>query len=558
MLLGTVRRKLTALVAFSAAAALVLLPVLSWMMHRQLIDQADDRVPQAISGFQEEMSDDIKDLDVSGIAIAEQPGTETALAAGDRDTLNKIAQPFRDSYPDLDFLFFDRDGKLIHQLGCEHARTDMPKKAAHEQHVVLAHGCEIGEHAPVAIAIIRDVGKSGFVMVCLPFDQRYFDNAQAKLGGEIAMQFRNPKVNEGHLTLAHATQKFPIQELGSATPEGSIHSFNGETWAITLFVPPSIQKAENRVQLQFALALDVSDIKAIVRRHLIIALAILIAATCMALGVGWRLASRMSRALTRVNTAMKRLEQQEYVKVDVVKTGDELEDLANGFNAMVDGLQERDKLRTTMGKYMTDQVVEHLMAGEVELGGKTLDVTILFCDLRDFTTLSEKRDAHQIVEILNEYFTEMVDCVMSEGGVVDKYIGDNIMAVFGAPVARGDDAQHAVRAAIKMREALAKLNERFASRGLPPLRNGIGLHTGEVVAGNIGSAKRMEYTVIGDAVNLASRLESKTKELGTDLLISEATFERAKSAIDAEAAGEIKVKGREQAVAIYKVRGLAS
>jgi adenylate cyclase len=151
----------------------------------------------------------------------------------------------------------------------------------------------------------------------------------------------------------------------------------------------------------------------------------------------------------------------------------------------------------------------------------------------------------------------MVDCVMAEGGVVDKYIGDNIMAVFGAPVAQGDDASRAVRAAVKMRESLVALNVRLTARGLPSLRNGIGLHTGEVVAGNIGSVKRMEYTVIGDAVNLASRLESKTKELGTDLLISDATYERAKSVIDGEPAGEIKVKGREQAVTIYKVRGLA-
>jgi adenylate cyclase len=151
----------------------------------------------------------------------------------------------------------------------------------------------------------------------------------------------------------------------------------------------------------------------------------------------------------------------------------------------------------------------------------------------------------------------MVDCVIAEGGVVDKYIGDNIMAVFGAPVSRHDDAIRAVRAAVRMREALAKLNARFVERGMPALRFGIGIHTGEVVAGNIGSAKRMEYTVIGDAVNLASRLESKTKELAVDILISEATYARAKDVIDGEASGEVHVKGREQGVTIYQVRGLS-
>ncbi|HEY6034264.1 MAG TPA: adenylate/guanylate cyclase domain-containing protein, partial [Kofleriaceae bacterium] len=238
-----------------------------------------------------------------------------------------------------------------------------------------------------------------------------------------------------------------------------------------------------------------------------------------------------------------------------VRTGDELEDLANGFNQMVDGLRERDKLRVTMGKYMTEEVLQHVLAGEVELGGKLLEITILFCDLRGFTTFAEKRSAQELVGILNEYFTDMVDCVMGEGGVVDKYIGDNIMAVFGAPVSRPDDAMRAVRAALAMRAALAKLNTRFADRGIEPLRFGIGLHTGEVVAGNIGSVKRMEYTVIGDAVNVASRLESKTKELATDLLISDATRERLDASVDVEAIGEVTVKGRAQAVKIFKVRG---
>ena len=132
-------------------------------------------------------------------------------------------------------------------------------------------------------------------------------------------------------------------------------------------------------------------------------------------------------------------------------TGDELEALASGFNTMVDGLKERDKLRTTFGKYMTASVIEHLLAGKVALGGESLKVTILFTDIRSFTTISEKMDPQQLVGLLNEYFTEMVGIVMEEDGVVDKYIGDAIMAVFGAPVPKPDDAVNAVRAAVRMR-----------------------------------------------------------------------------------------------------------
>ncbi|HSN30175.1 MAG TPA: adenylate/guanylate cyclase domain-containing protein [Kofleriaceae bacterium] len=543
MLLGTVRRKLTALVAFSALAAVVVLPLLWWLMHRELIDVVDDRVPEAIRGFEQELGDDIKDLDVTARALGEQDDTEHAIAAKDVAALERLAGPFRDAYPDLDIIFYDADGRMVAQIGCASPQVQMPKLVG--AHAMMPHGCESSDEAPVAIGVSKTAGAAGFVVVCLPLDKAYFANAQKKVGGEIAL------VRGGKLLVA--TPGFPVDHIDDAVEGGSIHDEGGQVWAIALFhAKPT---ADIHVGLTYAAALDVTDIKRIVRKHLLLAFAIVLIATTLSMAIGWRLATRMGSALSRVSHAMSRLEQQEYVKVDVVRTGDELEDLAQGFNAMVEGLQERDKLRTTMGKYMTEEILEHVLAGQVELGGKTIELTILFCDLRDFTTLSEKRTAQQIVEILNEYFTVMVDIIMEEGGVVDKYIGDNIMAVFGAPVSRHDDAVRAVRAAVRMREALAKLNGKFKARGLPALRFGIGLHTGEVVAGNIGSAKRMEYTVIGDAVNLASRLESKTKEIGTDILISEATHAVA-TGIETEAAGEVHVKGREQPVAIYKVRGL--
>jgi adenylate cyclase len=257
-----------------------------------------------------------------------------------------------------------------------------------------------------------------------------------------------------------------------------------------------------------------------------------------------------------VNDALKKVERLEYVHVQPVHTGDELEDLASGFNRMVDGLKERDKLRTTFGKYMTATVMDHLLAGKVALGGESLRVTILFTDIRSFTSISERMDPQSLVALLNEYFTEMVSIVMQENGVVDKYIGDAIMAVFGAPVPSPSDPINAVRAAVRMRRALRELNVTLSARGLPVLRTGIGIHTGEVVAGNIGSERRMEYTVIGDAVNLASRLETGTKELGVDVLISEDTYELTKHVLEARAVREIVVKGREKAVKSYEVLGL--
>jgi adenylate cyclase len=202
---------------------------------------------------------------------------------------------------------------------------------------------------------------------------------------------------------------------------------------------------------------------------------------------------------------------------------------------------------------MTESVLAHLLNGEVALGGETIEVTILFSDIRSFTSISETMDAQTLVGLLNEYFTEMVSIIMKHGGVVDKYIGDAIMAVFGAPVPSPNDAINAVRAAIDMRASLARLNERLVSRGGMPLRTGIGLHTGEVVAGNIGSEQRMEYTVIGDAVNLASRLESCTKDVGVDILISETTYELVKNEVQARVVERLTVKGRAEPVMTYEV-----
>jgi len=553
MFLGTVRRKLTALVGFSALAAIAVLPILWWLMHHELIDQARERVPDVVNGLNEELSDDIQDLDVTANAISQDSDTLQALSEHDPKRLDEVVKPFRTAYPDLDMLIFGADRKLIAQYGCESPQKVLPAGAEVGVHAILRHGCEDAKTAPIAVATTRAISTVGFIVVCLPLDQSYFTNAQKKLGGQLALELER---TGSFWTLAYATPAFPRGLLDDATTHGKLLDEAGRTWIVAAFTPPVLDNAKHdQLELRFETALDVTDIKRIVRKHLLIAGAIVMLTTLIALWIGWRLASRMGLALHRVSDAMRRLEQQEYVKVETVRTGDELEDLAEGFNQMVDGLRERDKLRVTMGKYMTEEVLAHVLAGEVELGGKLLEITILFCDLRGFTTFAEKRSAQELVGILNEYFTEMVDCVMGEGGVVDKYIGDNIMAVFGAPVSRPDDAMRAVRAALAMRGALAKLNARFAERGIEQLRFGIGLHTGEVVAGNIGSARRMEYTVIGDAVNVASRLESKTKELATDLLISEATRERLDASIDVEAIGEVHVKGRAQAVKIFHVRG---
>ncbi len=518
-------------------------------MHNQIIDEVDDRVPESEHGLEIELDDDLRDLKASVALLATRTLTVDAIEKHDAKAAEASGQMLAEAYPGTDYVFFDATGKLIADIGCADALAQLPKAMMDAAKTgvfaaVLEHGCEASTSAPAAYVVVRPAGTSGFVLGCIPFDLDYVHNARDKLGVELA--FIDPKGK-----LVTASSDFPADHFADAQRQPSLLNRGEQMWALGLAAPGPLATTDGGYHI--AIALNVTDIRNIVIRNITIAALALLLATAISVFIGTRVASVMSRALSRVNAAFGKLGEQNYVKVDAIRTGDELESLADGFNSMVDGLQERDKLKNTFGKYMTQSVMDHLMSGKVQLGGQTLKVTILFSDIRGFTSISEKMDAQELVGLLNEYFTEMVGIIMEEDGVVDKYIGDAVMAVFGAPVPKPDDAVRAVRAAIRMRQELVKLNERLAARGIPALKTGIGLHTGEVVAGNIGSEKRMEYTVIGDAVNLASRLESNTKELGVNILISEDTYNLVKDTCKAHAVKEITVKGRKQPVMTYAV-----
>jgi adenylate cyclase len=225
----------------------------------------------------------------------------------------------------------------------------------------------------------------------------------------------------------------------------------------------------------------------------------------------------------------------------------------------LEGRRKRE-LKRAFSRFLSPEMVDTITqnAAGFRQTAERRELTVLFSDIRGFTTLSEALPPEEVAGLLNEYLSEMVGLVFKHGGTLDKYIGDAVMAFFGAPLPQPDHALVACRTALEMLAALDRLNRKWATDGRPPLEIGIGINTGEVVVGFIGDyERRMDYTVIGDHVNLASRLEGLNKEKGTRVLLSEWTYVRARDKICATPLGEVRVKGKEQAVAIYALESLA-
>ncbi len=245
------------------------------------------------------------------------------------------------------------------------------------------------------------------------------------------------------------------------------------------------------------------------------------------------------------------------LEVHIQTTGrDEVGQLAATMAGMVEGLRDRDFVRDTFGRYLTPALAEQLLSNPdaLALGGTLQRVTILMSDLRGFTALSERLGPQGTVTVLNRYLGRMTEVIVEEGGTIDEFLGDAILVLFGAPVARPDDAERAVRCALRMQAAMEGFNEDSAALGLPALEMGIGLCTGDVVAGNIGSEQRAKYGVVGDPVNTAARVESLT--VGGQVLVAGSTVEAVGTSLRAEGPFEVAMKGKEEELPVFEVRGL--
>ena len=222
-------------------------------------------------------------------------------------------------------------------------------------------------------------------------------------------------------------------------------------------------------------------------------------------------------------------------------------------NASIEKKRLRDQQRELISKFATKEVAEDLMASGFALGGKHVDATAMFCDIRSFTSIAEAREPDETIELLNDYYTLMMDAIGAEGGIVNQMVGDGLMSIFGAPVAREGHRRRAVLAARQMVELIRLFNEEQAAREKVQIQIGVGIASGRVVAGYTGTSNRATYTCVGDTVNVAARLEAHTKELSRPILIDENTRQGIDDGIAVEPQGELLMKGKSQPTKVYAV-----
>jgi class 3 adenylate cyclase len=276
--------------------------------------------------------------------------------------------------------------------------------------------------------------------------------------------------------------------------------------------------------------------------------------------LGIVLARRITRPIFALVDAAEGVASGDLSHVLPVTTGDEIGALTTSFNTMIGGLRERERVHDLLGRFVSPTVARLVLSHPLDLSGETKLLTILFTDLRDFTVLSEQQEPAALIRGLNDYFRIVVEAADRYGGVVNKFGGDSTLVLFGLTDEQGDgpaSATAAVRAALEIRAGLYELNARRAAEQAPTLAAGIGINTGTVVAGLIGAERRMEYTAIGDAVNLSARIQTLNRKLGTDILISHATYNALErpDGLQLINQGLRRLKGKSQRVRVYAVTG---
>jgi adenylate cyclase len=272
------------------------------------------------------------------------------------------------------------------------------------------------------------------------------------------------------------------------------------------------------------------------------------------LWVTFLVSSNLTRPLQQIILVLRKVREGRFDETVRVTSNDEIGYTGDVINEMNEGLRERDFIKDTFGKYVTQEIRDEILAGKVSLDGELKDVTVLFADLRNFTPMAEKMPPKEVVKIINSYFKEMDEAIRQYQGLVLQYIGDEIMAVFGAPLFRKNHPTLAVQAAQEMQHRLQKVNLALEQAGYPRLSHGIGINTGQVLAANIGSPDRLSYALVGDTVNVASRLQELNKEFNTEVILSGATRVRVNGDFALKELPATRVKGKSGTIQIFSLQ----
>lgn len=452
------------------------------------------------------------------------------------------------------FSSYDIDERLVDDfLRTKEAEAE---RARAGEYLLVNASAALGVPAAVLFAPCRDYGTDNYVacvfstgnfqnivqgdsyaeMLAVAYDGEvvvHHDFAAVKSGANLA---DDPLVAKS-LAATTSNMEFRYRAADGTEHLGAFHKISLGSLTVLSSVP---------LDLVYLAAVDVA------RRNAILTGIVLV----LSILAVWFFSKTVSQPVLALVDAARKIERGEFETGLKPTTRDELGLLTNSFASMGKGLAERERIKETFGKFVNKEVAERALTGQLVLGGVRKTATIFFSDIRSFTAISERLAPEAVVEFLNEYMTRMVHCVERTGGVVDKFIGDAIMAVWGTPVSTGNskrDALECLRAALFMRQSLVEFNRGRGSDDKPVIRIGCGINTGSCLAGQIGSSQRMEYTVIGDAVNLASRIEALNKPLGTDILVSDKTYSLVKDYVIAEVMPAIRVKGKSEPLRIYAI-----
>jgi class 3 adenylate cyclase len=468
--------------------------------------------------------------------------------------------------------FLDAKGKVIAPPSAERAGFDLPEnRKRFEEQMAFGrralqaddeHAQEIGYLPPPNA---KDASAQPHEVVLT----RIFDPATRELLGALVVGFPLPETEQRAMVRLSQifsgifvadrlySRTFPegmIQPVGSLMKravEYSAHSEDNITVSVAgiphrLFYTPLNEASEFPQAYQVCLysLRDVQLEQETLRRRVI---GVGVAMMFLALGVSLFIAHGFYRPIRELVAGTERIQREDYSVRVQARGADELGRLAESFNRMAEGLALKDKYSYLLNLMADKSVAERLVNGQVVLGGEARTITVLFCDIRGFTALTQNMPAQEIVALLNEHMTALTGIVYQHGGVVDKYVGDMIMALFGAPQSQGNDALNAVNCARAMIAERLRLNETSAHK----ISIGIGIATGEMVAGCMGSADRVNYTVIGERVNLAARLSSQAGRM--EVIVDDATRAAAGAAARFEPLPELRLKGFSDAIAAHRV-----